>query len=53
MIHDLTLTIWEQTEKLGWYGVQARLGLGDEESSRQSFEGRDELGFVARVRKIL
>ena len=35
MIHDLTLTIWEQTEKLGWYGVQARLGLGDEERSRQ------------------
>ena len=24
-----------------------------EESSRQSFEGRDELGFVGRVRKIL
>lgn len=35
VIHDVTLTIWEQTEKLRWYGVQARLGLGDEESSRQ------------------
>lgn len=35
MIHDPTLTIWEQMEKLRWYGVQARLGLGDEEGSRQ------------------
>lgn len=35
MIHDLTLTIWEQMKKLRWYGVQARLGLGDEEGSRQ------------------